>query len=86
MENMRHMLSSLNSSKPLLLGFNNRIPSTNNTFANGGGYILAKEAVRRFVEIALVKMNRSTKQAVENATANPCVVGPEGPEDINLGS
>lgn len=81
------MLSTFNSSKPLHLGFRSRIPLTNNTFVTGGpGYVLTKEAIRRFVEIALVKMKSTiAKHTLKNTTAEPCISVQEGSEDINLG-
>ncbi|KAF6200235.1 hypothetical protein GE061_006538 [Apolygus lucorum] len=64
MENLRKFLSGYNTSKPLLLGCrldtqvdntSLRIPgnATNSTFMSGGaGYVLSREALRLFVEVA----------------------------------
>lgn len=95
MENMRHLLLSFNASLPLHLGFRYQYESPamrqdrNQGFmAGGSGYILTKEAIRRFVEIALVKINSTDPDG--NASGNVisenlCVPGHEGLEDVNLG-
>ena len=84
MENMHFLLSSYDSSMPLHLGFKYGNPAIRQGFMSGGsGYMLTKEAIRRFVEIALRpeqnKLNRLTKNN------SLCVSGEQGPEDLNLG-
>lgn len=60
--------------------------------SGGSGYILTKEAIRRFIEIALLPENNENHHRITaktNSTANGgdlCVSGNEGPEDLNLGN
>ena len=85
MENMRHMLSSFNASMPLHLGFKYEHPKVRQGFMSGGsGYVLTKEAIRRFVEIALANAN-SDESERNIIPDNHCVHGHQGPEDLNLG-
>ncbi len=85
MENMRHLLSSFNASMPLHLGFRYKNPDILQGFMSGGsGYVLTKEAIRRFVEIAVVKMN-STYNGGNLTSEEFCVPGHQGLEDVNLG-
>ena len=86
MENMRHLLSSFNASMPLHLGFRYKNPEIMQGFMSGGsGYVLTKETIRRFVEIALVNMN-TTNNGGNVTSDNFCVPGHEGQEDVNLGN
>lgn len=74
------MLSSFNASTPLHLGFKYKNPAINQGFMSGGsGYILTKETIRRFVEIALANENST------NSKTSLCPRGQQGLEDFNLG-
>ncbi|KAK4016122.1 hypothetical protein OUZ56_031080 [Daphnia magna] len=85
LENMRFLLSSFNSSAAIHLGFKYKNPGVQQGFMSGGsGYVLSKEAIRRFVEIALPKMDSSDISS--DTTGSLCVSGPKGHEDVNLGS
>jgi glycoprotein-N-acetylgalactosamine 3-beta-galactosyltransferase len=79
MENMRHLLSSYNASMPLHLGFKYEHPKVRHGFMSGGsGYVLTKEAIRRFVE--------KSHELTRNFTSGKqCVLDHEGAEDLNLG-
>lgn len=84
LENMRFLLSSFNSSAAIHLGFKYKNPGVQQGFMSGGsGYVLSKEAIRRFVEIALPKMDSSDISS--DTTGSLCVSGPKGHEDVNLG-
>lgn len=76
MENMRHMLSSHDPSNPLILGFKYK-----GYFMSGGsGYVMTKEAVRRF---ATAVLDDEKYGAIRNKTT--CPAGHKGPEDVYLG-
>jgi glycoprotein-N-acetylgalactosamine 3-beta-galactosyltransferase len=79
MENMRHLLSSYNASMPLHLGFKYEHPKVRLGFMSGGsGYVLTKEAIRRFVE-------KSQESKGNFTSGKHCVLDYEGAEDLNLG-
>ncbi|XP_046654508.1 glycoprotein-N-acetylgalactosamine 3-beta-galactosyltransferase 1-like isoform X2 [Daphnia pulicaria] len=81
LENMHYLLSGFDASTALYLGFKYKNPGVRQGFMSGGsGYVLTKEAIRRFVEIGLPKLNSP------QITHNVCVSGPKGLEDLNLGS
>lgn len=83
MENMRNYLSSFNVSAAIHLGFKYQNPETLEEFTSGGsGYILSKEAIRRFVEIALPQ----TDHISHNSSNSFCKSDQKGFEDVNLGS
>lgn len=85
MENMRHFLSSYNASTALHLGFKYQNPTTLENFISGGsGYILSKEAIRRFVEIALPQTDPIGPVGDNNLNRSFCLSGQTGTEDVNL--
>ena len=87
MENMRHLLSAFNASTPLHLGFKIGHPQVDQGLMSGGaGYILTKEAIRRFVEIGLKQENTSKANTTENIRNSLCSSGHQGSEDVNLGN
>ena len=87
MENMRHLLSSFNSSMALHLGFKYKRPEVKRGFMSGGsGYVLTREAIRRFVEVGLDITVNSTQNEGNMTSKNLCVPGYEGLEDFNLGT
>lgn len=86
MENLRHLLSSFNSSMPLHLGFKYENPDVRQGFMSGGsGYVLTKEAIRRFVEIALATEKAQVSETKNQTHKSFCHPGERGPEDLNLG-
>lgn len=81
---MRHLLSSFNSTAAIHLGFKYKNPGVKQGFMSGGsGYVLSKEAMRRFVEITLPKLNSS--DISKNTKDSLCISGTKGHEDVNLG-
>lgn len=89
MDNLRHLLSSFDPSTALHLGFRYEDPNNGKHFMSGGpGYVLTREAIRRFVEIGLgnVSVVETKGNNKTNSTSNSyCPVGHEGQEDVNLG-
>jgi glycoprotein-N-acetylgalactosamine 3-beta-galactosyltransferase len=87
MDNMRHLLSTFDPSSALHLGFRYEDPNNGKHFMSGGpGYILTREAVRRFVEISLANVSELEPQNKKNSTDSNCPIGQhEGQEDVNLG-
>jgi len=85
---MRHLLSSFDPSKALHLGFRYEDPNNGKHFMSGGsGYVLTKEAIRRFVEIGLGNRSVVDLKGNQSSSTNssPCSIGYEGLEDVNLG-
>ena len=83
---MRHLVSPLNASTPLYLGF--KFKAQGGYMAGGPGYILTKEAITRFVEIGL--NFKHSEFGNNNATNNissqqQCEKGHQGAEDLLLG-
>ncbi|KAK4007215.1 hypothetical protein OUZ56_012375 [Daphnia magna] len=71
MENMRFLLSNFNPSTALHLGFRYEDPNNGNRFMSGGsGYILTKEAIRRFIEIGVADVDLVTKKPNMSAKSN----------------
>lgn len=86
MENMRHLLLNFNASAPIHLGFKYKNPEVTQGFHSGGpGYILTREAVRRFVEIGLGHNNVTNKSA-DSSGSSLCGTGHAGLEDLNIGT
>ena len=85
---MRYLLLTFNASTPLQLGFKfGHSRAIRQGFMSGGaGYILTKEAIRRFVEIGLNQGNTPKANTTENIKNSLCASGHQGPEDVNLGN
>ena len=85
---MRYLLLTFNASTPLQLGFKfGHSRAIRQGFMSGGaGYILTKEAIRRFVEIGLKQENTSKANTTENIRNSLCSSGHQGSEDVNLGN
>ena len=90
-ENMRFLLSSFNASAPLQLGFRIESPINGNHYmAGGSGYVLTKEAIRRFVEIGIAetKSTENKSRIIGKSTIyndSLCSFDPNVGEDVNLG-
>ena len=72
LENLRYLLSGYNHSDPIWFGFEFKVIVKDGYMSGGAGYVLSKEAHRRFVEISL-----------PNSTHCPQHDG--GAEDVNMG-
>ena len=91
MDNMRHLLSTFDPSSALHLGFiRYEDPNNGKHFMSGGpGYVLTREAIRRFVEIGLANVSKldeppNNKNSIYSISN--CPIGQhEGQEDVNLG-
>ena len=70
MENLRYFLSSYNYSEPIWFGSEFKV--IGGYMSGGAGYVLSKEAVRRFYEISL-------------PNASLCEHDDTGSEDVNMG-
>ena len=81
MENMRRLVSSYDPAKPHYLGFKYKNPNIPQGFMSGGpGYILTKEAIRRFV----IALNSPEKFGTDDESL--CFLGHQKlPEDLFLG-
>jgi glycoprotein-N-acetylgalactosamine 3-beta-galactosyltransferase len=83
---MRHLLSPLNASTPLYLGF--KFKAQGGYMSGGSGYILTKEAITRFVEIGLNFKHSEfgNNYATNNISSQQlCEKGHQGDEDVRLG-
>ena len=89
MDNMHHLLSSFDPATALHLGFRYEDPNNGKHFMSGGpGYVLTKEAIRRFVEIGLggnVSVLEPKANKTKSTSSSYCPIGHEGQEDVNLG-
>ena len=73
-ENLRYMLQAYNASDPWYFGCKFK-PYVNNGYMSGGaGYVLSKEALRRFVT-----------QGIPDETGLICRHDDEGAEDVEMG-
>ena len=74
-ENLRHMLEAYNSSQPIYFGCKFK-PGVEQGFMSGGaGYVLSKEALDRFVNVALADKDQKICKANDHT----------GPEDVEIG-
>jgi len=73
-ENLRYMLQPYDASKPIYFGCKFKPYVSQGYMSGGAGYVLSKEALRRFV-----------KQGVTDETGLTCRSDGEGAEDVELG-
>ena len=73
-ENLRYMLQPYNASEPWYFGCKFKPYVSQGYMSGGAGYVLSKEALRRFV-----------KQGVTDETGLICRHDGEGAEDVELG-
>ena len=75
-ENLRSMLESYNSSQPIYFGRKFKIQDVAQGFMSGGaGYVLSREALNRFVNIALADDAQQICKTKDHT----------GPEDVEIG-
>ncbi|KAK4309907.1 hypothetical protein Pmani_018488 [Petrolisthes manimaculis] len=72
MENMRYMLSAYDASYPIYFGSRFKKFTKQGYMSGGGGYVLSREAVKKFVEEALTDETK-------------CKKSPHGAEDAEMG-
>lgn len=72
-ENLRFMLYPYSPNDPLFFGANFKGYTSQGYMDGGPGYVLSKEAVKKFVEEAMPNENLCRKQS-------------DGPEDIHIGN
>jgi len=72
-ENLRYLVSSHNHTDPVWFGFEFKVIVPDGYMSGGAGYVLSKEAVKRFNE-----------EALNNATL--CSQDDGGAEDVNMGN
>ncbi|KAK3893063.1 hypothetical protein Pcinc_003109 [Petrolisthes cinctipes] len=72
MENMRYMLSAYDASYPIYFGSRFKKFTKQGYMSGGGGYVLSREAVKKFVEEALTDKTK-------------CKTSPHGAEDAEMG-
>ena len=74
MENLRFMLTQYNSEEPWYFGAKFKKFVKSGYMSGGAGYVLSKEALRRFVTIGL-----------QDTKGTYCRKDEKGPEDLNIG-
>lgn len=93
MENLRLLLSEFDSSQPLHFGFKFKDDGLKEGFLSGGpGYILTREAIRRFVELfyheelKLISQNRTGFAPDGTTSLLLCQPGVVGLDDYEFGN